>query len=65
MGLRTTSPSAILAVKPEECLKPISPENHNCSQRQFGLILNYDQYGRIFSCPSVSGGNLGLIRWAC
>ena len=52
------------AVKSEEYLKPPSPKNHNCGQRQFGFILNCDQYGRIFRCPSLSGGETGFFRWA-
>jgi Fe2+ transport system protein FeoA len=27
------------------------PQPHNCGQRHFGLILNCDQYGRIFRWP--------------
>jgi ferrous iron transport protein A len=38
------------------------PQNPNCSQRQFGLILNYDQYGRIFSRPLRFGRLHGVYQ---
>jgi len=38
------------------------PQNHDCSHRQFGRILNYDHSGRIFLLPRLGGRRHGVRR---
>lgn len=49
-------------VKSSDYLDQKSPQNRDCSRRQFGRILNYDHSGRIFMLPALAASDAEFVR---